>query len=62
MIATLPVSPLNGAMRALAICAQFVPEDVASGDLSDSVDFGISNLRVINTRLRFDPSRHHENK
>jgi hypothetical protein len=28
------------------ICAQFVPEDVGSGDLSDSVDSGISNLRV----------------
>jgi hypothetical protein len=30
-------------------CAQFVPEDVASGDLSDFVDCGISNLHVLNT-------------
>jgi len=31
------------------ICAQIVPEDVASGDLSDFVDSGISNLRILNT-------------
>jgi hypothetical protein len=31
------------------ICARFVPEDVASGDLSDSAYSGISNLRVSNT-------------
>lgn len=36
-------------------CAQIVPEDVGCGDSSDSVDCGISNLRVSNTRPRFDP-------
>jgi hypothetical protein len=30
-------------------CAWIVPEDVGSGDLSDFVDSGISNLRVSNT-------------
>jgi hypothetical protein len=33
----------------MQFCAQFVPEVVGSGDLSDSVDSEISNLRVSNT-------------
>jgi len=37
-------------------CAQIVPGIAAGGDLSDSVDFEISNLRVSNTRLRFAPA------
>jgi hypothetical protein len=54
--------PFSGTSPALVhlICAQFVPEDVASGDLSDFADFRISNLHVLNTWVRFDPpSRHH---
>jgi hypothetical protein len=35
--------------RAKPLCARIVPEDVGCGDLSDSVDSGISNLRVSNT-------------
>jgi hypothetical protein len=47
-------------LRPIFICAQFVPEDFGCGDLSDSADSEINNLRIINTRLRFDPtSRHH---
>src|ERR1700690_287473 len=38
---------------------QIVPEDVGSGELSDSVDSEISNLRVSNTRGRF-VRRHHK--
>jgi len=36
-------------------CAWIVPKDVGSGDLSDSSDFGISNLHVFNMRVRFAP-------
>jgi hypothetical protein len=36
-------------------CAQIVPEDVGCGDLSDLVDFRISNLCVSYIRLRFAP-------
>ena len=31
-----------------AVCARIVPEDVGSGDLSDSVDCRICKLRVSN--------------
>jgi hypothetical protein len=35
--------------RSAGLCAWIVPRNVASGDLSDSVDFRISNLRISNT-------------
>lgn len=38
-----------------SLCAWIVPEDVASGDLSDSVESRISNLRVFNMWVRFAP-------
>jgi hypothetical protein len=43
-----------------AICARIVPKDVASVDLSDSVDLGISKLRVSRTWVRFDPPSRHQ--
>ena len=40
-----------------------MPEDVASVDLSDSVDLKIRKLSVSHTWVRFDPpSRHQQNK
>jgi hypothetical protein len=45
----------HGSENKLALCAQFVPRDVASGDLSDSVDIRISNLRRMNAWVRFAP-------
>ena len=36
-------------------CAQIVPEDVGCGDLSDLVDFRISNLCLSYIRLRLAP-------
>ena len=45
----------NRIKRKLIDCAHFVPEDVASGDLSDSADFRISKLRIPNTRLGSPP-------
>ena len=52
---------INRVKRKLIDCAHFVPEDVASGDLSDSADFRISKLRIEH-RLRFAPSQHQQNK
>jgi hypothetical protein len=47
---------VNGTTKAKApqrftplVCAQIVPEDVGSGDLSDFGDSEISNLRVYNS-------------
>jgi hypothetical protein len=42
---------INRVKRKLIDCAHFVPEDVASGDLSDSADFRIYKLRISNTGL-----------
>jgi hypothetical protein len=42
---------INRVKRKLIDCARFVPEDLASGDLSDSADFRISKLRISNTGL-----------
>ena len=52
----------NRIKRKLIDCAHFVPEDVASGDLSDSADFRISKLRIPNTGLGSPPSRYQQNK
>jgi hypothetical protein len=48
-----------GSKENSSMCAHFVPEDVAFGDLSDSADFRISKLRIPNTGLGSPPSRHH---
>jgi hypothetical protein len=42
------------------LCAWIVPEDVASGDLSDSGDCRISKLRVFDMWVRFDPPSRHQ--
>jgi len=39
-----------------------VPEDVASVDLSDFADSGISKLPIFKRRIRFSPSGHHDSK
>jgi hypothetical protein len=52
----------NRIKRKLIDCAHFVPEDVASGGLSDSADFRISKLPIPNTGLGSTPSRHQQNK
>jgi hypothetical protein len=46
---------INRVKRKLIDCARFVPEDLASGDLSDSADFRISKLRIPNTGLGSTP-------
>ena len=53
---------INRVKRKLIDCARFVPEDLASGDLSDSADFRISKLRIPNTGLGSPPSRHQQTK
>jgi hypothetical protein len=54
---------INRVKRKLIDCAHFVPEDVASGDLSDSADFRIYKLRISNAGLgSTPPSRHHRIK
>jgi len=45
----------TGSKENSLICAHFVPEDVASGDLRDSADFRISKLRIPNTGLGSTP-------
>jgi hypothetical protein len=46
---------INRVKRKLIDCAHFVPEDVASGDLSDSADFRIYKLRISNAGLGSTP-------
>ncbi len=42
------------------LCAQFVPTNVASVDLSDSADLKIRKLSVSHMWVRFDPPSRHQ--